>query len=217
MPVVLGSELDQTTLDLDDFEVRRASGEIGTLACVTLEPSTDRGELRTVLLIGEFGSPEDPPVAVSVVGELLALDGSRDLIGSTVDVVPLPDGPSLVLASVLTPEERAARAMTEPTGSCLGDPENTVLRVAWDGGVSLPAGEDISETDLDLYEVTVADGEGRASSVTPIGFADANDSDNNHELCLATASRPVAVSATAGRLVDPGGDLNPTTSVDVSL
>lgn len=65
MPVVLGSEIDQTTLDLDDFEVQRASGELGTLACVTLRPSTDLGELRTVLLIGEFGSPDDPPVEVA--------------------------------------------------------------------------------------------------------------------------------------------------------
>lgn len=128
----------------------------------------------------------------------------------------LPDGPSLVLASVLTAEERAASTMTESTDSCVGDPDNIVLRVVWDGGVSLPSGEDITEADLDIYEVTIVDGVGRASSVAPVGFADVNDSDNNHELCLATTSTPIEVSAAPGRLVDPRGDLNPTTAVDVS-
>ena len=48
----------------------------GEHKCVTLRPAQDAGDLRTVLLIDEFGdAPDNPPLSVKVVGELLS-DGS---------------------------------------------------------------------------------------------------------------------------------------------
>ena len=100
MPVVFSQTLDVDTLQPEDFEVTSKSGEVHTPKCATLRPAQDEGELRTVLLIGEFGDePDNPPVSVKVVGDLLS-DGSPaiNFKGTQVDVTPLADGPSLVLA-----------------------------------------------------------------------------------------------------------------------
>ena len=216
MPVVLGSEIDTDTLGPADFEVVRASGAVGDVACVTMRPATDLGEVRTALLVGQFGSDRDPPVTVRIVGELLALDGSRDLDGSQVEVTPLPVGPSIVLASVMTADERAASVAQEDQGSCTGDPAVQVVRVTWNGGIKLPSGAEPSDADVGIYEVTVTGPDGSTSSVTALGFADLGDNDNVHELCIAGTGRPSSVSAVAGAFVDPRGDLNPPTSVELS-
>ena len=42
--------------------------------CVTPMPALDVGELRTILLIGEYGSAENQPVKVDIVGNLLSID-----------------------------------------------------------------------------------------------------------------------------------------------
>ena len=55
MPVIFSTEIDHTTLQAGDFRVTTASGATGEMLCVTLLPATDGGELRTVLLVGEFG------------------------------------------------------------------------------------------------------------------------------------------------------------------
>ena len=216
MPVVLGAEIDADTLDPADFEVVRASGAVGEVACVTTRPATDVGERRTVLLIGQFGSEDDPPVTVRIVGELRTLDGTRDLQGSEGAVTPLADGPSIVLASLMTTDERAASAAQEEPGSCVADPAVQVLRVTWDGGIKLPSGAEPSGADVGIYDVTVTAPDGSRSSVTVLGFADLGDGDNVHELCIAGGDRPSAVSAAAGAFVDPRGDLNESTSIGVS-
>ena len=61
MPVVFSHEIDFRTMQAGDFRVTTASGQIGTITCVTLAPADDTGELRTVLLVGEYGSAEDEP------------------------------------------------------------------------------------------------------------------------------------------------------------
>lgn len=216
MPVVLGSEIDTDTLDPADFEVVRASGAVGEVVCVTMRPASDLGEVRTTLLVGQFGSDDDPPVSVRIVGELLAVDGDLDLEGSEVEVTPLVAGPSIVLASVMTADERAASAAQEERGSCVADPAVQVVRVTWDGGIKLPSGAEPSAADVGIYQVTVTGPDGSTSSVTALGFADLGDNDNVHELCIAGRGRPSSVSAVAGAFVDPRGDLNPSTSVEVS-
>ena len=93
MPVVFSHTLDADTLQPEDFEVTSKSGEVHTPKCVTLRPAQDAGELRTVLLIGEFGdAPDNPPLSVKVVGELLS-DGSPTINfkGTQVDVTPLAE------------------------------------------------------------------------------------------------------------------------------
>lgn len=62
MPVIFSTEIDYTTLQAGDFLVTKESGAKGHVHCVSLVPATDAGELRTVLLIGEFGNADaDPP------------------------------------------------------------------------------------------------------------------------------------------------------------
>jgi hypothetical protein len=216
MPVVFGSEIDTDTLDTADFEVARDSGAVGEVMCVTMFPSLDLGEVRTALLIGQYGSDEDPPVTVRIVDELVTLDGSHNLEGSEIEVTPLQDGPSIVLASMLTADERAASVAQENQDSCVTDPAVQMLRVTWAGGITLPSGAEPSEADLGIYEVTVTNPDGSTSQVTPVGFADLGEGDNVHELCIDSTGRPSSVSAAPGSFTDPGDDLNPPTAADVS-
>ncbi len=104
MPVIFSTEIDHTTLLAGDFRVVTASGAAGQMHCVTLLPATDAGELRTVLLVGEFGDAEtDPPVKVEIAGHLRSIDGALDFRGAEVAVTPLAPGPTLVLAEIADP------------------------------------------------------------------------------------------------------------------
>ncbi|TWI80845.1 hypothetical protein JM93_04060 [Roseibium hamelinense] len=69
MPVIFSTEIDHATMQAGDFRVTTASGKTGEIQCVTLLPATDGSELRTVLLVGEFGDADtDPPVKVEIAG-----------------------------------------------------------------------------------------------------------------------------------------------------
>ena len=214
MPVVFSQTLDAETLQPEDFEVTSKSGEAHTPKCVTLRPAQDAGELRTVLLIGEFGdAPDNPPLSVKVVGELLS-DGSPaiNFKGTKVDVTPLAEGPSLVLAEPVpknqwTQETNSTRC---PQGI------RQIIRVTWNGGVRRPDRSEAGEAERKLYRVEVRQSDGSLVEVTPIALAELEDRDNNHFLCLDTDDSAVAVSFREGRLVDPNGDLNPYTAVKVS-
>ena len=108
MPVVLSHTIDPETLQAEDFRVVRRSGAESTPMCATLRPSIDAGELRTVLLIGEFGNADnDPPAKVVVVDDLTS-DGTVgepvNFRGGQMHVTPLEAGPSLVWAEENTRE-----------------------------------------------------------------------------------------------------------------
>ena len=214
MPVVFSQTLDADTLQPEDFEVTSKSGEAHTPKCVTLRPAQDAGELRTVLLIGEFGdAPYNPPLSAKVVGEVLS-DGSPTINfkGTQVDVTPLAEGPSLVLAEPVpknqwTQETNSTRC---PQGI------RQIIRVTWNGGVRRPDRGEAGEAERKLYRVEVQQSDGSLVEVTPIALAELEDRDNNHFLCLDTGDPAVAVSFPEGRLVDPNGDLNPYTAVKVS-
>ena len=142
MPVIFSHEVDFETLQPGDFCVTTASGEIGEVYCVTLAPAIDPGELRTVLLVGEFGSADDdPPVSVEIVGNLHSLDGTVNFKGAETSVTPLEAGPTLVLAENLSLDAwHLGRESDGTWGSSCGCPEEgvqQVVRVTWDGGVTL--------------------------------------------------------------------------------
>ena len=214
MRVVFSQTLDADTLQPKDFEVTSKSGDIHTPKCVTLRPAQDQGELRTVLLIGEFGdAPDNPPVSVKVVGELL-LDGSPaiNFKGTQVHVTPLADGPSLVLAESV-PEKQ----WTQETNSTrCPQGVKQIIRATWNGGVRRPDRGEAGEAERKLYRVEVQRADGSSGEVTPFALAELEDRDNNHFLCLDTDDTAVAVSFPGGRLVDPNGDLNPHTTVKIS-
>ena len=214
MPVVLSHTIAPDTLQPEDFQIFTRSGDVRTPICVTLKPAQDPGELRTVLLIGEFGdAPDDPPISVQVVGDLLS-DGtpSVNFNGAHTDVTPLAAGPSIVLAEGVPESEwaRKTRGTACPAGI------QQVVRVTWDGGVRLPNGDEPGDPERRLYRVMVKRADGSIDEINPVALAELGDGDNNHFLCLDTTDPAVAVSFPAGRLVDPNRDLNPDTQIAVS-
>ena len=82
----------------------------------------------------------NPTGAVSVV----------NFKGKTVGVVPLEDGPSMVLAEVVPDEEweLGKKATFLPFGGGSGCPEDTkqIVRVTWNGGITKPGGKEVHAT-----------------------------------------------------------------------
>ena len=219
MPVIFSTEIDHTTLQAGDFRVTTASGATGDMHCVTLLPATDAGELRTVLLVGEFGEAEtDPPVSVEIVGHLHSIDGMLDFRGARVDVTPLAAGPTLVMAEIADPSARDLGLGQRRTDGddCPSEGIAQAVRVVWAGGVTLANGAEPGDAERDLYRVTVRAADGTEREITPAALADLGDGDNNHLLCLGTADTAISVAFPAGVLVDPNKDLNPETEVAVS-
>ncbi|MDX2138832.1 MAG: hypothetical protein SF123_12125 [Chloroflexota bacterium] len=222
MPVIFSQVIDPATLQTEDFAVTTAAGVVATPNCAILEPAIDPGELRTVLLVGEFGNAEtDPPITVEVVGEILTGDASgQSFIGASVEVTPLSAGPSLIIAESLP---FAQWRLDQPSGRRQGDgcpSERTLqaVRATWAGGVSNSEGDEAGDAERALYRVTVRLPDGSETEVTPFALADLGDGDNNHLLCLDVRGEPLSVSFPAGHLLDPNEDtLNPETSVDVVI
>ena len=187
MPVVMSLPVNAASLQPEDFTVVGASGARRTPQCATLQPADSPGELRTVLLVGQLGGSDDPPLSLMITGEVLALDGYGSAFAGSVVVTPLADGPSLVLAEQMAVVDA-------------GCSTNTSLRVTWDGGVS-------PDPPAQSYQVLLGDGRTlNAESLTDIG-----DMDNHHVLCVP--SNPddpddllVAVTFHAGLVQDPNND-----------
>ena len=215
MPVVLSHTVDAETPEPGDFRIVTESGSERTPLCTTLRPAGDPGELRTVLLIGEFGNAgDDPPVKVLVVGDLLSDGVSGEPVnfrGTETSVTPLEAGPSLVLAEVAPEDRRSA----EGRGTACPEGTRQVVRATWAGGVRLPNGDELGDAERALYRVTVERPDGSSDEIAPAALADLGDRDNNHLLCLDTSAPAVSVSFPGGHLVDPNRDLNPDTRVGV--
>jgi hypothetical protein len=206
MPVILSHRVGSSAtgrvgrVDPTVFEVELGSGERIAPDCAALAPALDPSERHTVLLIGEFGSEEDPPARVSVVGSIELEDGA-DARGLSVAVTPLEAGPELVLAFRYGPDDLET--------DCPAATQQVVV-VAWAGGVTL--GEGFTEDDhRSMYRV-----ETEAGTVTPDALGDLGDNDNYEHLCLSDAAMPLRVHAAPGVVLDPRGDPNVETTVDVS-
>lgn len=204
-----------------DFVVRGADGHPRPVVCVTLEPSDDDGEQRSILLIGEFGSLQDQPVSVEVVGDLLSRDSSINYRGASASFIPLEAPPALILAEVVPEAEwdLGAKGTRIPWGGGTGCPEKTtvqVLRVSWGGGIRAANGHEAGPEEWGRYTVALRGDDGKVSLAKPFAVGDLNDNDNNHELCLAQAGTPVEVRFPAGYLFDPNGDVNKDTTIKVS-
>jgi hypothetical protein len=212
MPVILSHEIDEKTLDPEDFRVTTASGKVGRVGCVTLRPANEEGEKRTVLVIGEYGSKADQPVKVDIIGHVMSMDGRVNFKGARASVIPLEAGPTIILAEIV-PREKW-RLGTR--GNCPTDGVKSVVRVTWAGGITRPGGAEIDDKERKLYRVSVRKANGELAVVAPLAIADLNDNDNNHDLCLGTDGDPVRVVFPAGALTDPNKDLNPDTEVEVS-
>ncbi len=220
MPVVFSKELDLETLQAGDFRVVLEDGGAGEIVCVTPAPANDTGEIRTILMVGDFGSAENQPARVEIGGNLLSLDGRSNFRGTQVGVTRLEDGPSLVLAEIVPNDEwELEKAATRfPFGGGSGCPESTrqVVRVVWNGGITKPGGDDVDDVERSAYRVFVDGGAEGPTEVSPFALGDLGDGDNNHELCLDTEAPAVRVEFPAGLVTDPREDLNPATEVTVA-
>ena len=219
MPVILSTEIDLDTMQAGDFQVTTASGEIGSLSCATLWPAVDVGELRTVLLVGDYGSAmQDPPARVEIVGNLHSIDNSINFKGAEIVITPLEPGPSLVFAEIVPKDEwrLGDKGSSQRGTGCPVEGVKQIVRVAWAGGVVLENGDEPGDVERQLYSVTVEAADGTTRDVIPFALGDLGDGDNNHKLCLDTLERPLSVSFPANILVDPNDDLNPATSVQVT-
>ncbi|MDX2093071.1 MAG: hypothetical protein SFX73_34835 [Kofleriaceae bacterium] len=220
MPIIFSHEIDVSTMQAGDFKVTTASGRVGTVHCVTLAPADDNGELRTALLVGQYGSASDQPSRVEIVGNLLSIDNTVNFKGASIAVTALEEGPTIVLAELL-PEDRLELGK-QPTelawGGGSGCPVGTkqVVNVTWAGGVSKPGGGEANDVERVHYKVKIAQPDGSEATVTPFALADLVDGDNNHRLCLDVAGTPTTVFFPKGHLVDPRKDLNPETMMSVT-
>ena len=215
MPVVFPRELDIRTIEAADVRVTLASGRFGHVDCVTLGPALEKGELRTLLMIGGFGSAmQDPPERVEVIGNLGSLDGQVNFRGTSVDVTPLAAGPSLVFAEIVPkPDWRLDQSTADAPFDCPADGVQQILRAVWDGGVK-PNKEEMINADLAaLYQVTFLMLDGSTLVKHPFALGNTSDTDNTIELCMDTEGTPVSVFFPSGYLIDPNGDVNADTSV----
>ena len=220
MPVVFPRELNLETLQVADFKVVRSDGSVGDLHCVTPAPAFDDGEFRTMLLIGEFGSIGNPAETVEIAGNLLSSDNRINFKGKTVEVVPLEDGPSMVLAEPVPGDEwyLGRKATFLPFGGGSGCPVGTrqIIRVTWNGGITKPGGDEVGDLERKSYSITIRDRDGNVSIVNPFALGDLRDGDNNHKLCLDVEGTPIEIAFPDGLVTDPRDDLNPSTSIRVS-
>jgi hypothetical protein len=204
LPVVFSELLDPTTVDPSDFLITTASGATYTPVGATVNPAHDEGERRTVALFGQFGDADnDPPVTVSLVGDLLSVEGVNiSQSASPIGVIPLADGPTLVYAETVDPT-----TVDPVAGSAL------VLRAVWAGGIVATDGNEVTEQDWSQYILRGTDAFGNSVELTPIGISDLNDNDNNHLLYFDQAITPGTLFLPGGLVIDPNGDVNPATSI----
>jgi hypothetical protein len=152
---------------------------------------------------------------VLVVDDLLSDTATGEQVnfrGTQTAVIPLADGPTLVWASIVPKQiwSQADRGSSCPTDT------KQVVRVTWAGGVRLPNGDELGDAERTLYDVTIAQTNGETEEINPTDLGDLRDNDNNHLLCLNTSAVAKSVAFPAGHLVDPNGDLNPDSRIDIS-
>ena len=214
MPVVLSHRVSSDSVRPEQFQITTRSGQLKTPKCATLRPAGDPGERRTVLLIGEFGNADtDPPQVVTIVKSLLSDTAAPlNFKGQSIEVTPLSEGPSMVLAESLSRDDWSV----ERRGTqCPSEGVRQIIRVTWNGGVRLANRDEPGDTETHLYSVTMEPEHGASYITHPIAIAELGDNDNHHFLCLDTDDKASAVSFTSGHFIDPNRDLNPDTRVIV--
>jgi len=212
MPVVLSHRVSSDSVRPEQFQITTRSGQLKTPKCATLRPAGDPGERRTVLLIGEFGNADtDPPEVVTIVKRLLSDTVTPlNFKGQSIEVTPLSEGPSMVLAESLSRDDwTVERRGTQ----CPSEGVRQIIRVTWNGGVRLANRDEPGDTETHLYSVTMEPEHGASYITHPIAIAELGDNDNHHFLCLDTDDKASEVSFPSGNFIDPNRDLNPDTRV----
>lgn len=214
MPLVFSHEIDPNTLEGTDFAVATKDGTVHIVEAASLLPANEEFELRTVLLIGEYGNhPDNPPVSVEVVGDLMARSG-QNFKGQTVSVIPLPEGPVLSYAEYFTLDEDYPFIARGNGCDCPKEETKMVVKAVWSGGVRAINGEELGTNELNDFKVAMVKG-GDTLTVTPFQLADLSDNDNNIDLCLKEDGVPILLEVNENIAIDPNDDKNPKTQIEV--
>lgn len=209
MPIVFSEDLNPASVDPSDFLITTASGETYAPLAASVNPSNEPGELHTVLIAGEFGTapsgidPGDPPVSLSLVGNLMTVD---DVLISpqSVDVIPLADGPTLVYAETVFD--------IAPTDDDFVPGSELALRAIWAGGIVATDGNEVTQAEWSEYVLSGLDDQGNTVELSPFAIGDLNDADNNHLLYFDQSIIPQTLFLPGGLVIDPNGDANPNTT-----
>jgi len=142
------------------------------------------------------------------MGTLPFQDGTDAFGLSTSSVTPLSEGPKLVLALRYEPAGL-------PASDC--DPALTrqIIQVTFEGGVRALDGRELGDEERQRFAVTLLESTGGTEAIVPFALADLYDMDNYVHLCLDTDARPLSVSLRADTVMDPNGDPNPDTHLNV--
>lgn len=214
MPLVFSHELDPATLEGSDFEVSTQNGNVYEVEAASFLPANEEFELRTVLLIGEYGNhPDNPPVSVKVVGDLIARTG-QNFKGESVEVIPLPEGPVLSYAEYFTIDDDYPYIEKGDGCDCPKEETRMVVKAVWSGGVRAINGEELGENEKDDFIVTLVQGSDTIK-VSPFKLADLGDNENNIDLCLKESGIPILVEVNENIAIDPNDDKNPRTEVEI--
>jgi hypothetical protein len=214
MPLVFSHELEPNTIKGSNFEVTTAKGDVIQVEAASLLPANEEFELRTVLLIGEYGNhPDNPPVSVEVVGDLMARTG-QNFKGKSIEVIPLPEGPILSYAEYFTIDEDYPYVEKGRGCDCPKDQTNLVVKAVWSGGVRATNGDELGTNELKDFQVTIVK-ESDTITVTPFQLADLSDNDNNIDLCLKEDGIPIRLEVNENIAIDPNDDRNPKTEIEI--
>jgi len=214
MPLVFSHEIDPATIEGADFQVTSQNGTVYTVEAASLLPANEEFEWRTVLLIGEYGNwPDNPPVSVRIVGDLMARTG-QNFKGQSISVIPLEEGPVLSYAEYFSLDPAYPYVEKGKGCDCPREKTTTVVKAVWSGGVRALDGEQLGARELGAFVVTLVNGIDTVQ-VTPFQLADLNDNDNNTDLCLTQPGIPIRVEVRENIAIDPRDDANPKTQVEV--
>lgn len=214
MPIIFSHELDPATLDESDFKIKTAKGNYFKVEVASFRPAIEAFELRTVLLIGDYGNhPDDEPIEVEIIGDLLTRSG-QNFKGQKKNVTPLEKGPFISYAEYFKIDE-AYPYVSEGNGcDCPKDKTNLVVRTVWAGGVRALNGEELGDNEINNFKVFLQKGKDTLE-IQPFKIADIGDNDNNIDLCIKEEGTPFSVSVKANTAIDPRDDPNEFTTLKI--
>lgn len=214
MPLVFSHELDPGSLDGSDFEVITQKGDVIPVEFASLLPANEEFELRTVLLIGEYGSyPDNQPVSVKVIDDLISRTG-HNYKGESIEVIPLEEGPILSYAEYFTFDKDYPYVEKGRGCDCPKEKTKMVVKAAWSGGVRATNGNELGNNELKDFKVTMVR-QSDTITVIPFQLADLSDNDNNIDLCLEEDGIPIYLTVNENIAIDPNDDKNPKTEVEI--
>ena len=201
LSVVFSVELDASTVVAEHFVIAREDGTRARPKLALLSPANESDENRTVLLLGDFGGPDDRPATNIAVSGAVYSEAGESLRGLAAAVLAFETPPTVVFAEQLPPRQ----------GRCAG--AASMIRTYWTEGL-----RDLDPKALARLEISTEAGVNAHPSAVDDQASPGQDGadDNVLDLCLKAAVRPVRLRLPAGVLKDAAGHANEAVDVDVA-